>query len=80
MTLDKELKVPEYKAKLCYDSSRPPNEEMVKKICESLDLAREILTFLMTYLRTPLHEQKKLLTVLQFSVSSAGSAGGSPTP
>jgi hypothetical protein len=80
MTLDMELKVPEYDATLTYHSIRPPNEAMVKRLCESLDLAREILTFLMTCLRTPLHEQKELLTVLQFSVSSAGFAGGSPTP
>jgi len=38
-----ELKVPEYNAKLYYDNSRPPNEAMVKKICESLDLARDIM-------------------------------------
>ncbi len=43
MTLDMELKVPEYNAKLYYDNSRPPNEAMVKKICESLDLARDIM-------------------------------------
>ena len=44
MTLDMELNVPEYKAKLYYHSSRPPkNEEMVKKICESFDLAGDIV-------------------------------------
>ena len=43
MTLDMELYVPEYSAELYYHSSRSPNEEMIKKICESLDLAREIV-------------------------------------
>ena len=44
MTLNMELNVPEYKTKLYYHSSRPPpSEETVKKICESLDLAREIV-------------------------------------
>jgi hypothetical protein len=43
MTLDMELKVPEYDATLKYHSTRPPNEAIVKKLCESLDLAREIV-------------------------------------
>src|SRR5882724_1279538 len=44
MMLNMELNVPEYKTKLYYHSSRPPpSEETVKKICESLDLAREIV-------------------------------------
>ena len=43
MTLDMELKVPEYDATLKYSGTRPPDEAMVKKLCESLDLAREIV-------------------------------------
>jgi len=43
MTLDMELKVPQYDATLKYRSTRPPNEAMVKRLCESLDLAREIV-------------------------------------
>ena len=42
MTLDCELDIPEYMVKLYYHSSRRPSEEMVKKVCESLQLAREI--------------------------------------
>jgi roadblock/LC7 domain-containing protein len=41
--LDMELSVPEYETKLYYHNSRPPNAEMVKKICESLELARDIV-------------------------------------
>jgi hypothetical protein len=43
MTLDMELKVPEYDTTLKYHSTRPPDEAVVKKLCESLDLAREIV-------------------------------------
>ena len=43
MTLDMELKVPQYEATLKYHSTRPPNEATVKRLCESLDLAREIV-------------------------------------
>jgi len=43
MTLDMELEVPEYDATLRYHSTRPPDKAVVKKLCESLDLAREIV-------------------------------------
>src|SRR5262249_16204253 len=43
MTLDTKLDVLEYSVKLHYNSSRRPTAEAVKKICESLDLAREIV-------------------------------------
>src|SRR6478672_4404584 len=42
MTLDQELDIPECNVKLYYHSERRPSEEKVKKICESLQLAREI--------------------------------------
>jgi WD40 repeat protein len=53
-----ELNVPEYKAKLYYHNSRPPNEEMVKKICESLDLARDIVNDAQTKLSYALIDPK----------------------
>ena len=56
--LDMELNVPEYKAKLYYHSSRPLNDEMVKKICESLDLARDIVRDAQTKLSYALIDPK----------------------
>lgn len=59
MTLDMELNVPEYNAKLYYHSSRRPTEEMVKKICESLDLARDIVNDAQTKLSYALTDPKR---------------------
>ncbi len=58
MTLGMELNVPEYGAKLYYHSSRRPTEEMVKKICESLDLARDIVNDAQTKLSYALTDPK----------------------
>ena len=58
MTLDTELSVPEYKTKLYYHNSRTPEEKKVKKICESLDLAREIVKDAFTKLGYALTDPK----------------------
>ncbi len=58
MMLDMELNVPEVKAKLYYHSSRRPTEEMVTKIFESLDLARDILDDAQTKLAYALVDPK----------------------
>ena len=51
----------EYKTKLRYHSSRPPTEEMVKKICESLDLAGDIVDDAYTKLLYTLTDSKRHL-------------------
>jgi hypothetical protein len=54
-----ELNVPEYMVKLYYRSSRPPSGDTVKKICESLQLAREISHETSTRLAAVLNDADK---------------------